>query len=359
MFQQATALDSKYALAYAGLGEAYWRKYRETSDTKWVDPARDNCQIALKLNNQIAPVYLTLGIIEEGAGHHQLALDALEKARQLEPSSPSVFSELGAVHEAMGNFDQAESSFQAAAQLRPDDWTSLNSLGGFYYRRGRYQEAIPIFGKITGLAPDNSQGYTNLGATHAMAGQYEAAAKSFEQSLALRKTAPAYTNLGTIYFFLGRCAEAVPLMKQASDLAPNSEQMWGNLGDAYACAGQRADAHFAYQRAVQLGQRRLTVNANDGETLSVVALYQAKLGDKIKALANIQKARGIAPGSRKVLWEAALVYELAGQRTEALAALTGAIHGGQPLDEVRGEPALKNLRDDPRYQSLMGNLAAK
>jgi tetratricopeptide (TPR) repeat protein len=190
-----------------------------------------------------------------------------------------------------------------------------------------------------------------------MAGQYEAAAASFKQSLVLRKTAPAYTNLGTIYFFLGRCAEAVPLMKQASELTPDSEQMWGNLGDAYACAGQKDDANLAYQRAVQLGQRRLTVNANDGETLSVVALYQAKLAEKNKALANIQKARGIAPGSRKVFWEAALVYELAGNRTEALAALTGAIHGGQPLDEVRGEPALKDLRADPRYRSLMGKLA--
>jgi serine/threonine protein kinase/Flp pilus assembly protein TadD len=359
MFQQAIALDSKYALAYAGLGEAYWRKYRETSDTQWVDPARENCQLALKLNNQIAPAYLTLGIIEEGAGHHQPALDALEKARQLEPSNPNVFSELGAVHEAMGNFAQAESSFQAATNLRPGDWTSVNSLGGFYYRRGRYRDAVPRFVKVTELAPDNSQGYTNLGATHAMAGQYEAAAASFKQSLALRPSAPAYTNLGTIYFFLGRCAEAVPMMKRASELAPNSEQMWGNLGDAYTCAGQRADANAAYQRAVQLGQRRLTVNANDGETLSVVALYQAKLGDQLKALANIQKARRIAPSSRKVLWEAALVYELAGNRTEALAALTGAIHGGQPLDEVRGEPALANLRADPRYQSLMESLPAK
>jgi tetratricopeptide (TPR) repeat protein len=341
------------------LGEAYWRKYRETSDTQWVDPARQNCQRALQLNNQIAPVYLTLGIIEEGAGHHELALDALEKARQLEPSNPDVLSELGAVDEAMGKFDQAESSFQAAAKLRPDDWTSLNALGGFYYRRGRYQDAIPLFDKVTELAPDNSQGYTNLGATNAMAGQYDAAAESFKQSLALRPTASANTNLGTVYFFLGRCAEAVPLMKQAADLAPKSEQMWGNLGDAYACAGHGADAHRAYQRAVQLGQQRLSVNANDGETLSIVALYQAKLGDQTKALANIRKARRIAPGSRKVLWEAALVYELAGNRTEALSALTGAIHGGQPLDEVRGEPALKNLRADPRYQSLMAGLAAK
>jgi serine/threonine protein kinase/Flp pilus assembly protein TadD len=360
MFQRAIALDSKYALALAGLGEAYWRKYRETSDTQWVNPARENCQLALKLNNQIAPVYLTLGIIEEGAGHHQAALDALEKARRLEPANPSVFRELGAVHEAMGQFDLAESAFQAAAKLRPDDWTSLNSLGGFYYRRGRYKDAIPCFLKVTELAPDNSQGYTNLGATNAMAGQYDAAAENFNKSLALLKTASAYTNLGTIYYFLDRCAEAVPLMERASELAPKSEQMWGNLGDAYACAdGPKDAATSAYRRAVQLGEQRLAVNPDDGETLSVVALYQAKLGDKNKALANIQKARHIAPASRKVLWEAALVYELAGNRTEALAALAAAIHGGQPLDEVRGEPALKNLRADPRYQSLMASLPAK
>jgi serine/threonine protein kinase/Flp pilus assembly protein TadD len=356
MFQQARTLDPKYALAYAGLGEAYWRKYRETRDTQWVAPARENCQRALKLNSQLAPVYVTLGIIEEGAGRHAEALDALEKARQLEPSNPSVFSELGAVEEAMGKFDDAESRYKAAAQLRPSDWTSLNALGGFYYRRGRYQDAIPLFQNITQLAPGNSQGYTNLGATFAMAGQYESAALNFKQSLNLRPTASAYTNLGTVYFFLGRCADAVPLMERASQLTPKSEQVWGNLGDAYACvAGRKHDADLAYRHAVQLGQARLAVNSNDGETLSVVALYQAKLGDKAKALENIQKARRLTPGSRKVQWEAALIYELSGQRDHALDALQAAIHGGQPLDEVRGEPALASLRADPRYRQLINS----
>jgi serine/threonine protein kinase/Flp pilus assembly protein TadD len=355
MFQQATRLDPKYALAYAGLGEAYWRKYRDTRDTQWVAPARDNCQLALKLNNQLAPVYVTLGIIEEGAGRHAQALDSLNKARQLEPTNTSVFSELGAVQEAMGSLDDAKSSYETAAKLRPGDWASLNALGGFYYRRGRYQEAIPLFQQITQLAPDNSQGYTNLGATYAMLGQYETAAVSFQKSLSLRRpTASAYTNLGTIYFFLGRCTEAVPLMERASQLTPNSEQVWGNLGDAYACvSGRKNDADSAYRRAVELGEKHLAVNANDGETLSVVALYEAKLGDQAKALENIQKARRLAPGSRKVEWEAALIYELAGQRDRALDALQAAIQKGQPLDEVRGEPALANLRADPRYQKLI------
>jgi serine/threonine protein kinase/Flp pilus assembly protein TadD len=355
MFQQAKTLDPNYALAYAGLGEAYWRKYRDTRDTQWVQPARESSQRALQLNSQLAPVYVTLGIIEEGAGRHQQALDALEKARQLEPSNPSVFGERGAVEEAMGKLDDAKSSYETAAKLHPGDWTSLNALGGFYYRRGRYQDAIPLFEKITQLAPGNSQGYTNLGATYAMTGQYESAAVNFKQSLDLRPTASAYSNLGTVYFFLGRCADAVPLMERASELAPKSEQVWGNLGDAYACvSGRKSDANSAYRHAVQLGQKRLAVNANDAETLSVVALYEAKLGDKTKALENIEKARGLEPASRKVHWEAALIYELAGQRDRALHSLEAAIQGGQPLDEVRGEPALAKLRTDPRYQQLMG-----
>ena len=55
-------------------------------------------------------------------------------------------------------------------------------------------------------------------------------------------------------------------------------------------------------------------------------------------------------------WEAALIYELSGDRDRALSSLEAAIQGGQPLDEVRGEPALARLRADPRYQQLMAKL---
>jgi len=354
MFQQAIELDRKYALAYAGLGEAYWQKYRETSDTQWVGPARKNCQMALSLNGQIAPVYLTLGIIEEGAGNHQQALDALERARRLEPANPVIYTELGTVHDAMGQSSQAEANFKTAAQLRPGDWTSLNSLGVFYYRRGLYVDAIPLFRNVTRLAPGNSQGYTNLGAAYAGTGQYQEAAASFRQSLGLRSTANAYTNLGTVDFFLGHCTEAIPLMEQASRLAPGNERIWGNLGDAYACVpGRKGEADSAYKRAVQLGQKRLEVNPRDGEIVSSVALYEAKLGDKTRALERISKARRLAPESRKVAWESALVFELSGNRGRALEALRLALREGQPPAEVRGEPALADLRRDPRFEPLM------
>ncbi len=354
MFQKAVALDPKYTLAYAGLGEAYWKKYRDTHDTQWVQPAETSCQRALALNQQLAPVHLTFGIIKAGTGHHEEAIAELNKAIALEPSNAAAYGELGAVYETTGRLAEAESNFKKATELRPGDWTSFNDAGRFYFRQGRYQEAIPLFRKITELAPDHSSGYTNLGSAFWMNGQLEDAATKFQKSLTLRPTASAYSSLGTVYFFLDRCAEAVPLMEKAAELSPKNEQVWGNLGDVYACVPQKkSDAARAYRRAVELGQERLAVNSNDAEVLSVMALYQAKLGNKKESVANIKKASQLAPGNRKVAWEAAVIYELGGDRDRALEALQVALRSGQPVEEVLREPALAKLRNDPRYATLM------
>ena len=44
VFKHALEVDPNYALAYAGLGEAYWRQYLATRDVKWADTARQTCE---------------------------------------------------------------------------------------------------------------------------------------------------------------------------------------------------------------------------------------------------------------------------------------------------------------------------
>jgi serine/threonine protein kinase/tetratricopeptide (TPR) repeat protein len=354
LFEQAVAQDSNYVLAYAGLGEAYWKKYRATSDTQWVEPAEKNCNRARALSDRLAPVYVTLGIVQEGTGHYEDAIRTFQRALELDPISASAHSELGNAYLAAGRLEEAESTYKKAAQLRPNDFTSMMDLGLFYYGRGRYPDAAGIFQRMTELVPDNSSGYTNLGSVYWMNGQYANAAISYEKSLALRPTASAYSSLGTVYFFQDRCSEAVPLMEKASDIQPKSDQVWGNLGDVYGCAPNgREKAAQAYRRAVQLGEERLKVNPNDAETLGRVALYRARLGDRNNAVVTIRRALQLAPTSRSVAWHAALAYELAGQRELALASVRAALQAGQPVQEVSHEPALAMLRSDPRYAQLM------
>ena len=77
-----------------------------------------------------------------------------------------------------------------------------------------------------------------------------------------------------------------------------------------------------------------------------------------RRLANCLGCR-LASASRKVAWEAALVYELGGNRDLAIKALRDAMIAGQALEEVKREPALANLRSDPRFAQLMTDRASK
>src|SRR5262249_23659069 len=63
LFSEALKRDSSYALAYAALGEAYWRKYDLTKDAQFAELGKDNCQKALTLDDRLAQVYVTLALI--------------------------------------------------------------------------------------------------------------------------------------------------------------------------------------------------------------------------------------------------------------------------------------------------------
>jgi tetratricopeptide (TPR) repeat protein/predicted Ser/Thr protein kinase len=352
LLERAVTLDSKYVLAHAGLGEAYWKRYRLTSDPKWVEPAQKALNRALALSDQLPAVHVTRGIIQEGTGDREGAVASFLHALELDPINAGAFSELGHAYEDLGKLDLAQATFEKAAQLRPSDLTSTSDLGMFYYRRGRYREAEPILQRVTALAPDYSSGYTNLAGSYWMSGDYQKAAANYEKSLALRPTASAYSSLGTVYFFLDRCPEAAPLMEKAAELLPKNDQVWANLGDVYACAPDgAAKARAAYLQAAQLGEQRLAINSKDAETLSRMALYQARLGNRADAMSRIKKAVNLSPNNRAVVWHSALVFELTGQREAALEAVRSAIRLGQPSQEIEREPALKNLRADPRYQA--------
>ena len=68
LFERALQSDPDYTLAYARLGELYWRKYKATLDTQWIESAIAKSQKAAELNDQLPSVHVTLGLIYTGQG---------------------------------------------------------------------------------------------------------------------------------------------------------------------------------------------------------------------------------------------------------------------------------------------------
>lgn len=73
-------------------------------------------------------------------GDAQAALDRLEAARQIDPSSAVIWERLGRAHELAGRMDEAENALRRATEL-PKGAVALISLGRLQMRTGRHAEA--------------------------------------------------------------------------------------------------------------------------------------------------------------------------------------------------------------------------
>ena len=151
--------------------------------------------------------------------------------------------------------------------------------------------------------------------------------------------------------YLSRYPEAADAMKRATELDPHNDILWRNLGDSYRQIPSRiSDAPAAYEKALQAASDQLSVNPNNTEVLSGIALYDAHLGRKQDAETSLAKALKLSPKSGDVLFTSALVYEIIGHRDKALRSLDQAVKAGYSLDEIAKEPELRKLQADSRYQ---------
>jgi serine/threonine protein kinase/tetratricopeptide (TPR) repeat protein len=354
LFKLALEQDPQYALADAGLGEAYWRKYEQTKDTRWAEEARKSAAAAIKLNDKLAQVYVTLGMIHTGTGRYEEAVQNLQKALALDPINSDAYLELAKTYQQMGRLKDAESTYMNAIAVRPGYWGTHNELGGFYYRLGRYDEAEKQFRVVVELAPDNARGYKNLGVIAYSQKRYQEAAKMYEKSVAIKPSDGAYTNLGTLYYTLGRYSDAARNFQQAIQLNDRDSQRWHNLASAYRESNEPEKARAAFDQTARLAADQLQVNPRDPTVLIRLADAYSMLDRPQRAREVLQRAVALAPESVDNMFQAAVIYEQLGDRKRALDWIEKAIKGGYSRDVIEKAPSLAQLRLDTRFQSLLG-----
>jgi len=151
--------------------------------------------------------------------------------------------------------------------------------------------------------------------------------------------------------YVGKWDDAAEAMKKATDMRPHDHVLWRNLGDSYdQIPSRQADARAAYEKALETATAQFKVNPNDPVVLSGMALYYAHLDQTKEAENFIARALKASPKDSDTLFTSALVYELIGDRDQALKAVDQAVMAGFSLEEVQREPELRSLQTDPRYQ---------
>ncbi|MCC6368490.1 MAG: protein kinase [Bryobacterales bacterium] len=355
-FREAIREDPNYALAYAGLGEACWRKSRAEGDPEMAAQAVKNAERAVQLEPGIPIVHTTLGAIYGTSGREEEAIRELKEALKLAPGNAEAPRELGRVYVVLGRFQEAEAAYLQATRARPTDWYGFLLLAAYYYQQERYEEAETALEQAKQLAPNNELILRNLGMVYYFQGRYAQAVSELQQSLKLKSNATTYGTLAATFYLQHRFVDALSAIETAIDLDANRYFFWGNLG-IYCkwTPGNEGKSASAFHKAIELGQKFLQVTPNDYDVRANLAEYKARLGDKGGALAELERIPEAARHAR--LARLAIVYELTGNRRKAVELLIASVKNPATLHQIEDDPDLAGLWADPELQRAIGKIS--
>jgi eukaryotic-like serine/threonine-protein kinase len=353
-FQKAVATDPQFALGIAQLGEAYRLKYQLDRNPEWLESAQVSCKHAISLDSRISAAYVTLAIIQEATGNHELAVHEFQRALDNDPRDTKALSGLAHAYEQVGRLAEAESILKKAAALRPTYWDGYNTLGTFYRNHGKIPQAIAQFKHALSLTPDNAQVCANLGAAYIDSGDPKLlpdAEEALKRSIALQPNYMALANLGALYVAQNRYAEAADATEKAVQINGNDWIVWSNLVAIYEWLKLPTKASVAEREMLKLLEKTVQLKPEDAQAQSALAVIYAHMHLNGKAMDRIQTSLALAPNDPVVLSSVGDAYELSGYRALAINFIQKALKNGLTRPQVEQDPYLQQLISDPAFQS--------
>ena len=251
-FNQAIAKDSNYALAYAGLADAFglFPDYGVGSPTDSYPRAKNAAMKALELDNTLGAPHAALGLVYTNFDHDfAKAINEFEQAIRLDPNYATARQWFNVPLQASGQFDRAVAESKRAIELDPLSLIINADLAFVYFNGHRFDDALAQSRKTLEIDPN----------FHVVRGYL---------ALALQ--------------FKGELSDAIPEFRTAA--ASNDEPFSQSLlAQALARAGMRDEA----QQMLSQLEERARNHFVTGWSLAVIRLA---LGDKEGALAALDLA---------------------------------------------------------------------
>jgi TolB-like protein len=205
-FQEALAIDSRFAPAYAGLADCYAQmgsiRVGMMKPLEALGQARSHLQRAFDLDETLADAHCTEALIKSwyeydwagaenefqaalalepglitallwqslylsAVGRHLDAVASVQRAREIEPLSASVNLYLGVAQHHAGQYDLALRQMRQSIEIDPNYYRSHMFLGRNLCWLQRYDEAIAEHQRALELAPDSIEVLAMMANAHA------------------------------------------------------------------------------------------------------------------------------------------------------------------------------------------------
>jgi arylsulfatase A-like enzyme/Flp pilus assembly protein TadD len=180
----------------------------------------------------------------------------LEKALQLDPSSPTALRQLGELELAAGDFAKAAAHLKRVCELRPDDSTAAFELGEALEKSGDWPGARDALESSLKLAPSQMSARLMLGHVYLQLKDAKNAADQFEAALLVdSNNSDGRLGLAEAQIQQSDFAGALPDLEAFTKSDPRNAAALRLLARAYRGLGKEQDAKRAEQQAAALGKK--------------------------------------------------------------------------------------------------------
>lgn len=199
--------------------------------------------------NGIGQVYHALDFFDS-------AISAFKKSASLAPAYSEPWSWLGDVYSVQGRYEEAIRSYQKAVQLHPNMASQSIQLARALFKSGRLEDAKKVYRQVLKLDPQNSEVLGELGLVYLDLSDDFAAEEILNRSILCDPlNGKSHGSMGLLYIKQGRLDDGICSLLKAIELLPDGcikADVFNNLGDAYRCKNEYAEAVTAYENADML-----------------------------------------------------------------------------------------------------------
>ena len=220
-FQQALTADPNYALAYAGIADAYvfLPGYTGGLPQDYYPKAMAAAKKALELDDTLAEAHTTLAL---ALWYYDLdfaqANREFQRAIELNPNYATGHQQYGNnTLSALGRFDDAIAEGKRAVALDPLSLVINADLGMNYYFARRYDEAVAQLRKTLEMDPGYYYAHVDLGQVFAAQRNLDGAIGEYEKARALNDDPFVLGLLANAYGSAGKQAEALKILEELKE----------------------------------------------------------------------------------------------------------------------------------------------
>jgi len=342
LFLRVLDLDADFSPALHGLCKIRLEMYVLSRAVDDYDRGTDTCRQLTAADSHSVEALVAMGDFHRLSDEIDEAIPLYERAIALAPRYEPAYYGLSRSYEAKQEFDAAERYALQGIAAERAYWKAYTAYAGFLFRQGRYEEAAAQSARVTELTPDNPVGWGNLGAAYFASDKWESAEIAWQRAFNLQPTRHGFGNLGTLLYYQYRFDDARRLLELGVENYPGDHRLLSKLGAVYRqTPDMKAKALEFYQRAFQVTQEALGVNANDAVLLAHHAYYAAAIGNEAEAYRAIAKAAEVQPNNPEVTYlHAYVIYLLdAGDWSEYVSA---ALDQGYSVRQAARDPMFKS-----------------